>query len=144
MERLDKALADIHWCNQFPATKVSHLASSYSDPVTLKISIQKEAISEIKRKTFNRFFRFEERWLGDVECENVIRTFWKRGQGNPVSSLCHNGQTVFQELSNLSKKKFGNLKTRITGLQEKFSTLQCNPSVPWRLRQKLKLSLMPC
>lgn len=69
--RLDRVLANIHWLNTFDRAKVYNLEGSPSDhsPLLLCPDMQ-------NRDNRRRFFRFENAWLTEPMCFQIIRECW--------------------------------------------------------------------
>ena len=78
-ERLDKAFGSEAWMQCFTRAKVCTLESSYSDH--LPIFLDPSPAQFITR---NRHFRFENVWLREVDCSEVIRERW---HSNPRHSI---------------------------------------------------------
>ncbi|KAJ4749124.1 DNAse I-like superfamily protein [Rhynchospora pubera] len=70
LQRLDRALATVPWCNAFPAAKLFHLPKANSDHCPILLSLEPD------KKKVKRSFKFENWWLyreGFKEiCENAI------------------------------------------------------------------------
>nr|XP_023915286.1 uncharacterized protein LOC112026812 [Quercus suber] len=78
-ERLDRAVVNKDWIDMFPASMVSHIFSHASDHMPLLLQTRRD----------NRFqdrmswgFKFEERWLLEEECGNVVEEAWRRMGGD--------------------------------------------------------------
>ena len=69
-ERLDKACATLEWRAMFPHAKVIHLQSIYSDHIPILINLSK-LNQKCKKRKIPR--RFEEKWVCQLGCEEVIR-----------------------------------------------------------------------
>ena len=70
-ERLDQGLANNDWFMQFAGTKIHHLSSNASDHCPLWIILEGLEIPSITKP-----FRFEEMWLSDRGCSNVVEAVW--------------------------------------------------------------------
>ena len=68
-ERLDQAVANKVWFDIFSASTVSHKSSHASDhlPIILQTGMDNRFQGRIARG-----FKFEEVWLLDEDCENVV------------------------------------------------------------------------
>ena len=71
-ERLDHGLASNPWFLWFPGTKVHHLPCLSSDHCPLFINPSGIEISSYKKP-----FRFEEMWLSDSGCGEVVEAAWR-------------------------------------------------------------------
>ena len=70
-ERLDRGFANNDWFMQFAGTKIHHLSSNASDHCPLWIIPDGLEIPNITKP-----FRFEEIWLSDRGCSNVVEAVW--------------------------------------------------------------------
>ncbi|XP_062021085.1 uncharacterized protein LOC133737569 [Rosa rugosa] len=79
--RLDRFVASQGWSDLFPASRVVHLLPNESDhlPVLLEV---KEFVPRKKRKRKRKRFRFEEFWLREEECVNIVKQGWESGVGS--------------------------------------------------------------
>ena len=75
-ERLDRCLVTSSWFLSFPGSKVYHLRCDSSDHIPLFIRLSGIDAPRQKKK-----FRFEEMWLSNRECEDVIFSAWHSGDG---------------------------------------------------------------
>ena len=85
-ERLDRACATLEWRTMFPHTKVTHLQSTYSDHIPILINLSR-LNQQCKKKKIPR--RFEEKWVCQPGCEEVIHASWEFdiGGGSPMYHL---------------------------------------------------------
>ena len=68
-ERLDRALATIDWKDAFPKAVVHHFQRYRSDHCPIMVNILGEKKSRRKKP---HIYKFEEMWLQDNECKNVV------------------------------------------------------------------------
>ncbi|RYQ96673.1 hypothetical protein Ahy_B08g092519 [Arachis hypogaea] len=73
-ERLDRAVATIDWTEAFPETIVRHLQRYRSDHCPLLIDVTGQ--ENKRRRNRPNIFRFEEMWLQNQECKEVICKSW--------------------------------------------------------------------
>ena len=66
-ERLDRAIASQEWFKVFPGTKVHHIDNTTSDHKFLWIEI-----ADLDFQWRKKLFRFEETWLADKRCGEVV------------------------------------------------------------------------
>ena len=71
-ERLDRGLASNLWFLRFLGTQVHHLPCLSSDHCPLFINP-----SRIEIPSYKKPFRFEEMWLSDSGCGEVVETAWR-------------------------------------------------------------------
>ena len=85
-ERLDRAVANKEWRDMFPASCVSHIFSHASDhmPLILQTGTDSNFHGRIARG-----FKFEERWLLEEDCGNVVDEAWAQmgGAGSPMATV---------------------------------------------------------
>lgn len=70
-ERIDRAVVSQEWFSSFLGTKVHHINSTTSDHKFLWIEI---ADLDFQRR--KKLFRFEEMWLADKGCGEVVEGVW--------------------------------------------------------------------
>ncbi|XP_056687673.1 uncharacterized protein [Spinacia oleracea] len=114
-ERLDRALFNASWLEQFPHTKVSHLPRTYSDHAPLIISLDNPRIAGpfpfrckevwMEHPNFKDFF--SNAWINDSNCFILGRDKFL----NNIGSWVHN---IFGNL-NVKKRR---LIARIDGIQK--------------------------
>ena len=68
-ERLGRGLATEGWLSLFPSSTKMHLSSTISNHVPLLIQICDQSQS---KRGFRRPFRFENIWIRDAACKEVI------------------------------------------------------------------------
>uniref|UniRef100_A0A803MWZ9 Uncharacterized protein n=1 Tax=Chenopodium quinoa TaxID=63459 RepID=A0A803MWZ9_CHEQI len=71
-ERLDRFLANNEWRNFFVGSFVSHLSKRNSDHLPLLLCIS-EGVGKPKKKKFRKRYKFEEMWLRDESCRDILR-----------------------------------------------------------------------
>ena len=81
-ERLDRAVGAVDWLSMFPATKVVHLECVTSDHKPIMIHL----LGIPKR--VNKPWRFEQMWMRDGGCREVIEVAGSHDyHGNPMSRV---------------------------------------------------------
>ena len=116
-ERLDRAIATVEWIEMFPATKVRHFECGSSDHKP--ILILPKGIPKRRRKPW----RFEQMWLEDLRCKEVVFSTWERFVGgSPIDQVerkikecqaklkqwsCIHFENITQALTKKKKKKEG-------------------------------------
>lgn len=78
-ERLDRVFATTSWWDLFPVAKVWSLEVSCSDD--LPIVLDPNPSSSIPR---NKRFRFENLWIREAECDDIIQRSWASTIGLPI------------------------------------------------------------
>jgi len=80
-ERLDLALATNDWLLGFAGTNVHHLKSESSNHSPLWIDMAGLEIQSISKP-----FRFEEVWLSDHTCSEVVEAIWEAGEVDDLAA----------------------------------------------------------
>lgn len=75
LERLDRLLANSKWCFLFPKFSIQHGQAPYSDHCPIWMNT--EGFTPIRSGP--KPFRFEAMWVGEEECENIIKQVWHQG-----------------------------------------------------------------
>ena len=103
-ERLDRAVATTNWLDMFPATKVLHLECGSSDHKPLIIRLKGIQIKQ------RRPWRFEQMWLEDTSCSEVVDLAWRRHfSGNPVVQVEGKIKECQEKLKQWSRVSFGSI-----------------------------------
>ncbi|XP_030923315.1 uncharacterized protein LOC115950217 [Quercus lobata] len=103
-ERLDRAVGTAEWLSMFPATKVVHLECGTSDHKPIMIHL----LGIPKR--INKPWRFEQMWMKDEGCREVIEDAWSYvHQGNPMSRVEGKVERCRKNLKWWSKVAFDNV-----------------------------------
>ncbi|GLU03961.1 hypothetical protein SLE2022_211300 [Rubroshorea leprosula] len=78
VEKLDRGLAFASWKRFFPRAKIQllPLLSSDHNPLWIVLDGHKERMNSHRKK-----FRFEEMWLRDSGCYEVVQTGWQSVEG---------------------------------------------------------------
>uniref|UniRef100_A0A803MDT7 Endonuclease/exonuclease/phosphatase domain-containing protein n=1 Tax=Chenopodium quinoa TaxID=63459 RepID=A0A803MDT7_CHEQI len=74
-ERLDRFVANQAWKELYPGYFITHLSKRRSDHLPILLCM-KEAFATPKKK---RLYRFEEMWLRNVKCAEIIANVWEGG-----------------------------------------------------------------
>ncbi|KAK1382265.1 hypothetical protein POM88_020000 [Heracleum sosnowskyi] len=82
---IDRALTTASWLEMFPMGKLYNLEGSTSDnnPLLLVPVVQIQAAT-------TRSFRFENAWLTDPMCEQLVRNGWERNSGSNIQEKIQN------------------------------------------------------
>ena len=106
----------------FPHAKVTYLQSTYSDHIPILINLSRLNQMCRKRKIPRRF---EEKWVRQPGCEEVICASWESeiGGGSPMYCLFEKIKKCRQALVTWSSTTFGNFKTKIQEKQEALEEL---------------------
>ena len=103
-ERLDRAVGMVDWPSMFPATKVVHMESATLDYKSIMIYLL-----GIPNRV-NKPWRFEQMWMRDEGCREVIEDTWSHEyQGSPRSRVEEKVDRCRRNLKWWSKVAFGNV-----------------------------------
>ena len=116
-ERLDRCLATMEWKNMFQGAFVSHLGKRKSDHVPILLTAAAGPRPQ-ERKRRQKLFRFEECWMRDEKCVDVIREAWR--QGGEVDRCVNN---TARELQKWGKKHFGSIDKELSECRKQMSEL---------------------
>ena len=85
-ERLDRAVANKEWLDMFSVSSVSHIFSHASNHMPL---ILQTGMDNRFQDRMARGFKFEERWLLEEECGNVVEEAWVQmgGADSPMANV---------------------------------------------------------
>lgn len=104
--------------NLFPYYSITHLARFLSNHAALLLSWNRSTTTRSRRKKL-KLFRFEERWLQEPSCGDVIKNTWENGR---VESVLDLSAKLFQcsvSLSAWDKEFFRDIPNKIEeGLKE--------------------------
>lgn len=78
-ERLDRGMATDSWCNLFPMAEVQVIEVTTSDHLPLLLQINKQVYAPKERK-----FKFENVWIWERECKNIVKNGWEVAGGSDI------------------------------------------------------------
>ncbi|XP_074346657.1 uncharacterized protein LOC141685458 [Apium graveolens] len=82
-ERLDRGLANYEWKNLFPSAEIKVLDVSTSDHLPLVLNLNSQVYVPKGRR-----FKFENVWIKEVECLNLVKESWhNNGPGGILSKI---------------------------------------------------------
>lgn len=116
-ERLDRCLANEQWQELFRGSFVTHLEKRRSDHLPILLCIRTSLTTPQERRK-KRMFRFEEMWLREESCEEVIKEAWSGGWD--VAS-CLSRTTV--KLKEWSNEKFGDFAKQMRDCKARMGQL---------------------
>ena len=116
-ERLDRFFATPAWREKFPGSYVTHLPKRKSDHLPLLLCMRGNVEVNNKRRR-SRLFRFEEMWLRDEQCEDVVGSAWHGG----VDLGSKLAQTA-SKLNVWGRSKFGDFLKELTECRKKMEQL---------------------
>uniref|UniRef100_A0A803N3V6 Endonuclease/exonuclease/phosphatase domain-containing protein n=2 Tax=Chenopodium quinoa TaxID=63459 RepID=A0A803N3V6_CHEQI len=86
-ERLDRFLENKEWRQLFSGAFVTHLSKRKSDHVPILLCIS-DGVGKAKKKKFKKRFKFEEMWLREEMCADIVENALSRG-GDICSKIAH-------------------------------------------------------
>lgn len=111
-ERLNRALANENWCNNYPNAKVYHLATSSSDHSPILLNMH----DQVRKKP--QFFRYEIAWSIHEDFINLINDCWKiENSAQNQKSFCDIYPCFKSRAIYWKKHVFGNLERKIDNLE---------------------------
>ena len=119
-ERLDRAMASQDWFLEFPGTVVHHIDNTSSDHKMLWV---KKTGLEFRQK--KKPFRFEEVWLADKGCGEVVEGVWLASvEENNDKTVLRKIETCGKELTRWSKECFGNIRNELTKKRKELARVE--------------------
>lgn len=120
-ERIDRFFSNQAWKDMYRGSYVSHLEKRRSDHLPLSLSI-KTLIRTQPEKKEKKLFRFEEMWLRDESCAEVVANAWTNG-----SDAVANISRMASKLSIWSRDKFGDFHKELKACQQQMRALMEEP-----------------
>ncbi|XP_057418230.1 uncharacterized protein LOC130712412 [Lotus japonicus] len=117
MARLDRGLVSPTWLDIFPHAKNVHLSHFASDHLPILIDTKPR---QRVRGGNGRVIRFEECWLRDKECPDVLAGIWNEGGADPYTRAT----SCLVGLKRWAKHRFGNVPAEIKATKEELNELQ--------------------
>ena len=123
-ERIDWAMANDEWKELYPNCTLKHLDYYLSDHRALFLAMDESVGFCVQETRKRRRFRFENMWVNDPECEDIIKNNWQRTEDSSLVSTIKNIQNCSKHLSSWHKDKFGSLARDIKETHQELSNLQ--------------------
>ncbi|GKV20463.1 hypothetical protein SLEP1_g30586 [Rubroshorea leprosula] len=122
LEKLDRGLASASWKGLFSRAKIQLLPPLSSDhnPLWLVLDGRKERMNSHRKR-----FRFEEMWLRDTGCYEVVRTGWQSiEREGSWSCLLQKVRECSKGLELWNSKQFGHVQQRLKQCSKRLQNLQ--------------------
>ncbi|KAL0285634.1 UNVERIFIED_CONTAM: hypothetical protein Sangu_2770100 [Sesamum angustifolium] len=117
--RLDRGVANSEWCLIYPNASIKHLPAIASDHCPLLLLTQNDHSQGPKP------FFFEEMWLRDETCEEVVANNWfSPPTGNPHEQIHLRLKKLRQELRKWNKQTFGWCHSKIKSIENAIKDVQ--------------------
>uniref|UniRef100_A0A803NG99 Reverse transcriptase domain-containing protein n=1 Tax=Cannabis sativa TaxID=3483 RepID=A0A803NG99_CANSA len=125
-ERLDWCFINNFWMDHFPQPTVTHLDYYGSDHRALLIEVvfssQHDQPSSLQKRRSR--FRFEEIWLKEAECSDIILSSWQLDSAcDPAEMLVQCLNSCAENLQQWHTRKFGRMKNDIKQAQKHVTML---------------------
>ncbi|KAM6577497.1 hypothetical protein CsatB_029334 [Cannabis sativa] len=114
LEKLDRCLATSDWVNLFPQSRAFYLEWRCSDHKALVLDTEGGRDSNEEGKALRSRFHFDEAWVEEEECSDIVREGWNTGA--PCSSdwdFKSKTQRCGSRLNSWNTKKKKELKHRV-------------------------------
>ena len=110
-ERLDCGLANHEWFLKFSGTKVHHFHFDSFDHSPLWITPD-----GLEIPSFAKPFRFEEMWLSDRSCSDIMEEVWcsRVEMADPAVKVTHKIKKCGKELTQWNRTQFENVRQELT------------------------------
>ncbi|GLT59335.1 hypothetical protein SLA2020_321600 [Shorea laevis] len=124
-EKLDRCLVTTAWRNLFPATKVSLLPPLSSDHTPLWVTLNGK-VHRMQRQ--RRKFIFENMWLCDNTCQEVIQSSWESVErSGDWSGLALKIQRCSNRLESWNRFHFGHVREKLRQCIKDIDSLRLQP-----------------
>jgi hypothetical protein len=120
-ERLDRAVANNTWRNNFPLVKVTNGDPRHSDhrPVIVDVGDRDFRRSGSSMKVLKKF---EARWLEEEECSKIVEQAWKVAMEKGKTCVMDLQGEVLEELWVWDKDVLGELERRIKKVKKELES----------------------
>jgi exonuclease III len=119
-ERIDRFCATTSWISRFPRFTNYHLMSYTSDhnPILLVFGTNNDFRDDSHTK--NHLKRFENVWIQDPECSQIVQDTWFHETGDTHSKL----KTTIDNIHQWGKAKYGNIPSEIKKFQNRIKQMK--------------------
>ncbi|KAL8551509.1 hypothetical protein ACS0TY_000564 [Phlomoides rotata] len=131
-ERLDRGVANSSWMARFPKFRVKNLLRVLSDHSPLEIRWDSDEV--VPRRSRRRPFRFEEKWLQEPQCREVVRDAWASVLDNSYLKVMSNIEGCGKSLKAWGSALFGDLANQIEETSKKLAAIQLRAPIPENLQ----------
>ncbi|KAL5567922.1 hypothetical protein UlMin_024497 [Ulmus minor] len=142
-ERLDRMLGNSGWLDLFPNSLVHHLNLRGSDHRPLLVELLRVDDSSSFGKIWKRGrFHFEEAWVDERECSNLIKTHWRSSAAVNLDGVANKLRLCATDLEIWNLESFRRLKTQVRKAQTAFDRVDKNLSNQnWKEHLRLERTL---
>lgn len=132
-DRLDRCMADNHWCSMFSYAEVIHFPICHSDHGVVLLNFG----GKPPTRQNGKLFRFEAMWLSNDECGKVVSNTWLKGVGDPIHSR---SEHLAASLSSRAGETFEDVRKRIKYAEKKLKEMQGGPLIAYLLQRCHEIS----
>ncbi|KAL5572899.1 hypothetical protein UlMin_022496 [Ulmus minor] len=138
-ERLDRMLGNSGWTDLFPNSCVHHLNLRGSDHRPLLVELLKaDEFSKVGKSWKRGRFHFEEAWVGEVGCSNIIKEQWSSSKTDRLDEVAGKIRLCATELENWNLVSFRRLKLQVREAKSAFDRIDKQlSSHNWKEHQRL-------
>lgn len=115
-------MANEDWMEYYPNNSLSHLDYFHSDHRVLDLSFQKLELTTPNKKKRSRF-RFENMWIREPECKEIVKSNWKTINQQALMSTISNIEQCSKQLILWNQAKFGSLAKEIKDTHHQLAQL---------------------
>ncbi|KAL5549649.1 hypothetical protein UlMin_004880 [Ulmus minor] len=128
-ERLDRMLGNGGWLDLFPNSLVHHLNLRGSDHRPLLVELlQVDESSSIGKIWKKGHFHFEEAWVDEVDCSNLIKNHWRSSTAVNLDGVANKLRLCATDLERWNLDSFRRLKTLVRKAKSAFDRVDKNLS----------------
>ncbi|KAL5545701.1 hypothetical protein UlMin_005388 [Ulmus minor] len=142
-EQLDRMLGNGGWLDLFPNSLVLHLNLRGSDHRPLLVELLRADESSSIGKIWKRGrFHFEEAWVDEVECSNLIKNHWRSITAANLDGVANKLRLCATDLERWNVASFRRLKTQVRKAKTAFDRIDRNLSNQnWKEHLRLERTL---
>ncbi|KAL5575135.1 hypothetical protein UlMin_016834 [Ulmus minor] len=142
-ERLDRMLGNSGWVDLFPNSLAHHLNLRGSDHRPLLVELLRVDESSSFGKIWKRGrFHFEEAWVDEKECGNLINNHWRSSAADTLDGVAYKLRLCATDLESWNLENFRRLKMQVRKAKTAFDRVDKNLSNQnWKEHLRLERNL---
>ncbi|KAL5578184.1 hypothetical protein UlMin_019883 [Ulmus minor] len=142
-ERLDRMLGNSGWLDLFPNSLIHHLSLRGSDHRPLLVELLRaDEFSNFGKIWKRGRFHFEEAWVDEVECSNIIKDHWNSNLTGNLDGVAKKLRLCATDLEKWNLESFRRLKMQVREVKAAFDRIDKNlSSYNWKEHQRLEKAL---
>ncbi|KAL5574544.1 hypothetical protein UlMin_016243 [Ulmus minor] len=142
-ERLDKMLGNRDWMHLFPNSRVHHLNLRGSDHRPLLVELLRADEFSFIGKSWKRGrFHFEEAWVDEAGCSNIIKEHWNSRSADSLDGVARKLRSCASDLEQWNLDSFRSLKLQVRKMKTAFDRIDKQlSSHNWKEHQRLEKAL---